>query len=194
MPIINTRLPRLARPGRVSLAMTDKVTAFDFLKFMSAMPLAEVMIHGRPYENPFNAEIDYEMIKQCVEFCKEKMSQTIVLGNGGIKSHEDAKKMIDLTGCAGVGLAQGLYGRPWLFRQCRDYFRTGTYEELTQKQIKKAILEHAKLAFRSKGRHGLVELRKHLLWYVSGWPNAKELRLQLVQIKTIEELEKLLQN
>jgi tRNA-dihydrouridine synthase len=122
------------------------------------------------------------------------MSQTIVLGNGGIKSPEDAKKMIDLTGCAGVGLAQGLYGRPWLFRQCRDYFRTGTYEELTQKQIKKAILEHAKLAFRSKGRHGLVELRKHLLWYVSGWPNAKELRLQLVQIKTIEELEKLLQN
>lgn len=168
-----------------------KITALDFLQAMHDLPLSAVMIHGRPYEKPFDGEIDYKMIKNCVQYLKKNSPQTIVLGNGGIKKPEDAKRMIDETGCDGVGLARGLYGKPWLFKQTRDYLAKNKYRELTQNQIKKVIIQHAKRAFKDKKQYGLIELRKHLLWYVSGWGNAKELRSKLVQVEKLSDLSKI---
>lgn len=167
------------------------VTALDFIRSMEGLPIAAVMIHGRPYENPFNAEIDYGMIKMAgAEFLKHN-PQGVFLGNGGINNPEDAKRMIDETACHGVGLARGLYGRPWLFAQCRDYIKKGKFKDFSSKEIKKAALLHAKLAQNSKDKHGMIELRKHLLWYVKGWPNAKELRSQLVQVESVRDLKKI---
>jgi len=190
-PVAKTRDPHTT-PLRGSARDDSAITTLDFLKFMHDLPLVAVMIHGRPYENPFGAEIDYEMIKKCVEYCKKNMPKTIVLGNGGIMKPEDAQKMIDKTSVDGVGLARGLYGKPWLFKQCRDYLKSGKYQEMTPKEIKKAVLLHAKLAFKSKDTHGLIELRKHLLWYISGWPNAKELRSKLVRVENISQIKEIL--
>ncbi|MFA6526219.1 MAG: tRNA-dihydrouridine synthase [Candidatus Buchananbacteria bacterium] len=164
------------------------VTSLDFIKAMKDLPIAAIMIHGRSYEKPFDGEIDYEMIKKCVHEFKKHNPDGTVLGNGGIKKPEDAKIMIEKTGCDGVGLARGVYGKPWLFKQVRDYLKTGKCKELTQKQIVKVILEHAKMAFGAKGGYGLIELRKHLLWYVSGWPQAKQLRSELVKVEKYGDL------
>lgn len=169
-----------------------KVTAFQFLHEMKDLPIAAVMIHGRPYENPFNAPLDYEMIHKCVEFCRENMPRTIVLGNGGIMKPEDAKKMIDESDVDGVGLARELYGKPWLFKQCRDYLKTGKYKELTMAEIKKTMIDHAKSAIKDKDAHGIVELRKHLIWYASGWPGAKELRIKLVKVENVKDVKEAL--
>ncbi|MFA6228042.1 MAG: tRNA-dihydrouridine synthase [Patescibacteria group bacterium] len=169
-----------------------KVTAWDFLQAMKDLPLAAVVIHGRPYEDPFAAKLDYEMIKKCVQLFKKQNRQGVVLGNGGINAPSDAKRMIELTGAAGVGLARGLYGRPWLFGQVRRYLKTGKYSELTVRQVNKAILQHARLAFKAKDRQGIIELRKHLAWYVSGRPQAKELRAKLVRVESLKELRQIL--
>jgi len=85
-------------------------------------------------------------------------------------------------------LARGLYGKPWLLKQCADYLKTGKYKAMTQAGIKKAILEHAKFALKAKSDYGLIELRKHLLWYVSGWPNAKEIRSKLVKVESLADI------
>lgn len=165
----------------------ERVTALDFVRYIKDLPVSAIMIHGRPHENPFGAQIDYEMVKKI----KDEF-QGVVLGNGGINTPEDAKLMIDKTGVDGVGLARGLYGKPWLFKQIKDYLKSGKYTEFKQSDIKKAMLLHAKLAFNSKGDHGLIELRKHLLWYVSGWPGAKSLRSELVRITTLKNLKEIL--
>lgn len=164
-----------------------KVTALDFIKYMSDLPLAAVMLHGRSYEKPFEGDPDYAMIKEA-----KKLFKGVVLGNGGIKVPEDAKKMIDSAKVDGVGLARGVYGKPWLFKQTRQFLKNGKISEIKKDQIKKTMARHAQLIFASKGKHGLFELRKHLLWYVSGWPGAKELRSRLVKIETIGELKKVL--
>lgn len=169
-----------------------EVTARDFLQVMKDLPLSAVMIHGRPYENPFAAEIDYEMIKECVQFFKRQNRQGVVLGNGGINTPQDAKEMIESTGVDGVGLARGLYGRPWLFKQIKQYLKTGKYSELNIKQVDKIILQHAQSAFKTKDRQGIVELRKHLAWYVSGRVGAKELRAKLVRVEDLKQLKQIL--
>lgn len=168
------------------------VTALDFVRVINDLPISAIMIHGRPYENPFNAEIDYAMIKSAGQEFLKSHPKGVVLGNGGINSPEEAKKMMEETGCHGVGLARGLYGRPWLFKQCRDFLKRAKFKEITAKEIKKTALLHAKFAKEAKDAYGIIELRKHLLWYVKGWPNAKELRSKLVVVSDINDLKKVL--
>jgi tRNA-dihydrouridine synthase B len=164
-----------------------KITAVDFVKKIIKLPISAIMIHGRSYEQGFNGPADYEMIKTVKE-----MVNIPVLANGGINTPEEAKTMLDKTGADGLGLARGVRGRPWLFQKIKDYLNTGRYQAFTWEQIKKVMLRHARLAFESKGEYGLVELRKHLAWYVSGLPDAAKLRKKLVLIKTIEEISNIL--
>lgn len=186
--IAGTKLP-VSIKTRTSIKKDEGiVTALDFIKAIEDLPITAIMIHGRPYENPFNAEINYEMIRLAGQEFLKTHPQGVVLGNGGINTPEEAKKMIELTGCDGVGLARALYGRPWLFKQIRDYLSKGKFKEVSEKEIKKNMLRHGKFAFKAKGDQGIVELRKHLLWYVKGWPKARELRAGLVKISNISEL------
>jgi nifR3 family TIM-barrel protein len=165
----------------------ENVTALDFVKAISDLPVSAIMIHGRPFKNPYSAPIDYEMIK------KVKVNFSgIVLGNGGINKPEDAKLMLDKTGVDGVGLARGLYGKPWLFKQIKNYLKKGEYQELGFNEIKKVMITHAKLAEKMKGKWGIIETRKHLAWYVRGFAGAAELRKRLVQVESIEEIREIL--
>jgi len=173
---------------RTSINNGDKkITAIDFVKKVRTLSVAAIMIHGRSYEQGFNGSADYEMIKKVKE-----MVDIPILANGGINTPEEAKIMLEKTSSDGLGLARGVRGRPWLFQQIKDYLNTGRYKEFNWDQIKKAMLRHAELAFESKGKHGLVELRKHLAWYVTGLPDAAKLRQKLVLIKTIKEIKSIL--
>jgi len=163
----------------------DKITAYDFIKRIIDLPITAIMIHARPYSNPFNALIDYEMIKKV-----KKLVKIPVLGNGGINTPEDAKKMLDKTGCDGIGLARGVRGQPWLFKQINDYLKKEDYQSPTLAEIKKIALQHARLNFKTKGQHGLVEMRKHLIWYTKGFPEAAKLRRELVKVEKISDIEK----
>ncbi len=180
--IKNTRLPVSVKIR----AGIDDITALDFLEAIKGLKISAIMVHGRYFKNPFGGEIDYEMIKKV----KANFSG-VVLGNGGINSPQDAKKMLDLTGVDGLGLARGLYGKPWLFKQIKDYLKNGKYREFTFKEIKKTALKHAKLAEREKGRQGIFETRKHLAYYVKGLSNAGQLRSELVRVETVKEIKKI---
>ncbi len=187
--IIESVLQGTKLPVSVKIrAGIDTVTALDFVDKIKDLDVSTLMIHGRYFKNPFTSPIDYDMIKQV----KEKFNG-IVLGNGGIKSPEDAKKMLE-TGVDGIGLARGVYGKPYLFKQIKDYLKKDSFEDMNKQMLKKVILEHAKLAFKAKGSHGLVELRKHLLWYVSGFPGAKTLRSELVKVEKIQDIKVIVAN
>lgn len=174
------------------------VTAVDFVKCIIDLPIAAIMIHGRTYEQGFSGDVDYEMIKKVVELVEDKI---VVLANGGIKFPEDAKIMLEKTGADGMGLAQGALGKPWLFDEIREYLKysqSKTVSTLQNKgdvnveEIKKIAMRHATLAYKMKGGHGIVEMRKHLLWYVKGWTNAKELREKLVRVESVEDVKRVL--
>lgn len=170
-----------------SLDKKTKITALDFINYVKDLPITTIMIHGRPFENPFQAEIDFETIREA-----KKIFPGLIIANGGINSPEKAKEMLEKTKADGIALARGLYGKPWLFKQIKNYLKIGKYQELTWLQIKKVALKHAKLNFKYKGTHGLIEIRKYLCFYTKGLPNASELRQNLVRVKTVDEIKKIL--
>jgi len=163
-----------------------KITALDLIKKIKDLPITTIMIHGRSYEEKFSGEIDYQMIKQA-----KKIFKGIILANGNITNPEIAQKTLKLTQADGLGLARGLYGRPWLFSQIKDYLKTNNYKKKTWAQIKKIALEHAKLNFKIKDAHGIIEMRKHLLFYTKGQDQAKEMRKELVKAETIKDIAKI---
>ena len=101
---------------------------------------------------------------------------------------------MEQTQADGLGIGHGVYGRPWIFNQIKQYLKNGRSDELSWPQKRTIAIEHAQLAFKLKGEHGLIELRKQLLWYVKGLPNATDYRAGLVRLKTVEEITRALKN
>ncbi len=179
----STKLP-VSVKTRTSIKKGNKdVTVFDFMDKIKNLKVTTLMLHGRSYEQGFVGEPNYEVMKEV-----KKIFSGIVLGNGGINTPEDAKKMLELTGVDGLGLARGLYGKPWLFKLVKDYLKKGDYRNLTFKQIKKIAIDHSKLNYKMLGDHGIVEMRKHLCWYFRGLPDAAKLREKIVRVETVADV------
>jgi tRNA-dihydrouridine synthase B len=186
--IIATTIKATKLPVSVKIrAGINRVTALDFVKAINNLPVAVIMIHGRTYKQGFSGPVNYEIIKEV-----KKQFKGAVIANGGVYTPQDAKAMLEKTKADGVGLARGLYGKPWLFKQVRDYLETGEYQKLNFDQIKKVAIKHARLAQQAKERHGIIEMRKHLAWYVKGFPGASQLRAKLVRVENIDEIKAIL--
>jgi nifR3 family TIM-barrel protein len=115
-----------------------------------------------------------------------------VLGNGDIKTAEDAVKMQRETGCAGVMIARGSFGQPWIFREARALLegRPKPAAPLVEERFAIA-LEHARMAeeYEADPRGAAIEFRKHLGWYVKGLPGSADLRRKLHAVDSLQEVE-----
>jgi len=171
----------------------------EILKFGPAMEKAgadALCVHGRTYKQGFSGPIDFEILKKL----KSKIKIPLIV-SGGVYSPEDAKKVLEATGADGIMVGRGSYGRPWIFKEIKEegirgHKRAGKARgqegEVTWAQIKKIALKHVALAYKSKGGHGIIEMRKHLAWYVRGRDGASELRRRLVRVETVEDIRNIL--
>ncbi len=158
--------------------------AREFIEKTKDLPYCAVMIHGRTYEGGFSGPIDWKLIEQIKKIIPEK----IVLGNGGINTSEDALEILQkYPAIDGLGIARGAWGKPYLFNQIKN--KMGNCDFF---KIKKIILEHARLIYADKNEMGKFEIRKHLAWYIKGFPGASELRQKLVRAENIEEIKQIL--
>jgi tRNA-dihydrouridine synthase B len=114
-----------------------------------------------------------------------------VLGNGDIKCPEDAIEMLRQTNCAGIMIARGSFGQPWIFDQTRDLLEGRPKRPAPSVEERFAIaLEHARMAeaFDMDPRGAAIEFRKHLGWYVKGLPSAAELKKKLYAVEAVDEI------
>jgi len=114
-----------------------------------------------------------------------------VIGNGDIKSPQDAIRMRESTGCAGIMIARGSFGQPWIFDQTRDLLDGRPMRPAPDIETRFAIaLDHARMAaaYEPDPRGAAIEFRKHLGWYVKGLPGSAELRKQLHAVTSLDEV------
>ncbi len=167
----------------------EDANAPEMAKIAEESGAAAVAVHGRTREQYYSGKADWDIIRQVKE------TVTIpVIGNGDIFTPEDAKQMLDTTGCDGLMLARGVQGDPWLFQRVNHYLETG---ELLPKppmsELVETILRHGRLQMEFKGEYlGMREMRKHVAWYTTGYPNSAKLRVKVNAVETMAELEALL--
>lgn len=161
------------------------VNAVEFAKMAEQAGVAAITLHGRTRAQMYSGQADWDMIRQV----KNAVSIP-VFGNGDIFTPEDAKRMIDETGCDGVAIARGAKGNPWLIRRTVHYLQTGELlPEPTPEERKAMAVRHAELAVKYKGEKlAIPEMRKHLAWYTTGLPGAAKLRAEMNIISTLDEL------
>jgi tRNA-dihydrouridine synthase B len=115
-----------------------------------------------------------------------------VIGNGDIKTPEDAIRMWRTTGCAAVMIARGSFGQPWIFDQTKDLMAGRPMRSTPSVEDRFGIaLEHARMveAYEPDPEGAAVEFRKHLGWYVKGLPNSAALRRRLHAVTTFGDVE-----
>ena len=166
------------------------VNAVEFAKMAEQAGVAAITLHGRTRAQMYSGKADWDIIRRV----KEAVSIPVV-GNGDIFSPEDAKRMLSETGCDGVAVARGAKGNPWLISRTIAYLDTGVLPPLPDTEEKKRMIrKHAALMMKYKGEHmAMLEMRKHLAWYTAGMPDSAKLRGKMNNIKTMKELEALVE-
>lgn len=160
----------------------------EFCKTIADLPLANLTVHGRPFEHPYEGPADLDCVKEA-----KQLVPFLVMASGHGHTPEAAKHTLDYTGCDGIAVARGTFGKPWLIKQIKDYLATGTYHEPTTAEVLDTMLEHARLAAALNTARPFIEIRKVLGWYIKGIPFAAQYRAQLVRVQTLEDIERISQ-
>ena len=159
----------------------------EFAKIMEESGAAFLTVHGRTREQQYAGKADLD----CIAGVKAAVSIPVI-GNGDITDGPSARHMLSYTKCDGLAVGRGALGNPFVFREIQQLLRGETPTPATREERFSMALRHTEMVRKNKGPHGLVELRKHLPFYISGFPGASRLRVRLQQAKTLEEIREIL--
>ncbi|MEQ8331227.1 MAG: tRNA dihydrouridine synthase DusB [Longimicrobiales bacterium] len=148
-------------------------------------------LHPRTRADMYSGEARWDEIRAVTEAL-----EIPVIGNGDIRTGQDAARMRDETGCAGIMIARGSHGDPWIFRQARaalDGLPVPPEPDVEERF--RICLEHARnaIAFERNQERAIIDFRKHLGWYTKGLPDGRRLRTELFQATTLQEVERMVE-
>ena len=152
---------------------------------------AAVALHARTAAQAYSGTADWAAIR----LLKETVTGVPVLGNGDIWSAEDALRLVDETGCDGVVVGRGCLGRPWLFADLAAAF-AGSPARLQPMlgEVTETMRRHAAylVEFYGDEDRGCRDIRKHIAWYLKGFPAGGTVRSSLALVDSLAALDQLL--
>ena len=157
-------------------------------KNLEANGASAITVHPRTREMYYSGTADRLLIKKVKDAVKIP-----VIGNGDVDSVESAEDMLKTTGCDGIMVGRGCYGRPWLFRELICHFEGLPYTPPENAEIKSVIRRQIRLLEADRGTKALLEMRKHLSKYCRGGVGSAKLREKINSVSTREEIEELIE-
>ncbi len=150
----------------------DSINAVEVARICEDCGAKAVAVHARTRMQQYSGSADWAIIAAV-----KKNVSIPVLGNGDIRSGMDAMKMLEKTGCDGVIVGRAAQGNPWIFSQIRSAMLGQPIQMPSAEERVQMALRHFDLETQLHGeKKGLLEMRKHIAWYVSGIPGAAKFR------------------
>lgn len=162
----------------------EDVNAVEVSKIIEANGASAITVHPRTRKMYYSGSADWDVIKQV-----KKAVSVPVIGNGDIFTAQDAKDMIDQTGCDAVMVGRGAQGNPFIFRQICDLFEKGEVTFSPDNNEKAQVIrEHIADMVADKGEHiTVLQARKHLAWYTKGMKDSAAVRQMVNTSASLEE-------
>ncbi len=168
----------------------DHLTYLDAGRIAQDAGAAWVALHGRTAAQLYSGQADWEPIARL----KQELDVP-VLGNGDVWEAADALRMVEQTGCDGVVVGRGCLGRPWLFGDLAATF-AGRPEAVARPslgEVAAVMRRHAELLVEHLGEDkGCRDFRKHIAWYLKGFPVGSATRQVLALVSSLGELDDVL--
>lgn len=157
----------------------DSINAVETAKIIEENGAAAIAVHGRTRQAFYSGKADWDIIRKVKDTVKIP-----VIGNGDIWRAQDAKLMLEETGCDAVMVARGAEGNPFIFRQINELLNDGEIRfNPSEKEKLNQALEHVSMLVKAKGENrGVREARKHIAWYIKGLPGASRLKSEIFKI------------
>lgn len=164
---------------------SNSINAVEIAKICEENGASAITVHGRTRAQGYSGKADWGIIKQVVDAV-----DIPVIGNGDVVSCYDAKRMLDETGCSAVMIGRGLLGNPWLIKECVEYLTTGVSPESVPFNEKIDMMEyHLNELCKDKSEgQAVLEMRSHLLNYLKGLPENKEIKNEICKCKSRIEI------
>ena len=187
--IFSTLVNAVKKP--VTLKIRSGVTDASKFLFREIAEIAEdegiqmITLHPRTVSQGYSGKADWKLIKELKE-----ISSLPIVGNGDITTPEDAKTMIDNTGCDYVMIGRGAMGNPFLFEQINDFLKTNSYKEYSFKDRLDSFFDYLHLTNQYKIK--FANIKGQAMRFTKGMKGGSKLRSKITISKNIEELEKIM--
>lgn len=190
--MIRTIVRHVRKPVTVKMRIgwdDKRIVAVEVAQAVEAGGGSAVAVHGRTRAQMYEGKANWDIIRQVKEAVRIP-----VIGNGDIFTPQDAKRMLETTGCDGVMIGRAALGNPWMLYRTVKYLTTGELPpEPTPREKIEVALEHLDRLVAVKGETiGVKEMRKHAAWYLKGLPHSAEMRAAVNQQTTREGMRNLL--
>lgn len=151
----------------------EHVNVLEIARIAEAAGVDAIAVHGRTREQFYSGNADWEIIAKVKQAVKVP-----VIANGDVRTCQDLKKILEVTGADGVMIGRGAQGNPWIFKRLTHYLRTGEIlPQPTMQERAEVIIRHLDLLLKYKGDYiGPREMRKHATWYTRGITHGAILR------------------
>ena len=163
----------------------NSIRIVDVAKMLEGIGVQGLTVHCRTRAKAHKGFPDYSWIPRI----KASVSIPVIV-NGNIFEPADVQRVLDDTGCDGVMIGRGAIDNPWIFRQAKEFMRTGKVSLFVSIEERVALcIEHLRLSIEYKGdRTGILEMRKHYSGYLRGAPNIAKLRAELMTYTTLDPI------
>lgn len=162
----------------------NSINAVEVAKICEQAGAAAIAVHGRTRMQQYSGRADWKIIGAV-----KRAVSVPVLGNGDVKCGRDALRMLDETGCDGVLIARGAQGNPWLFREVKAAMEGMDCPPITGRERVEMALRHLNLEVQLHGeRGGVLEMRKHIAWYVAGMRGSAQFRQKVNLLEGAENV------
>ena len=163
----------------------NSINAIEIAKVCERAGASAICVHPRTRSQRYEGLSDWNIIKEV----KESISIPVI-GNGDIRSVDDAKRMIELTNCDAVMIGRGVLGNPWLIRDIVNYLEDGAVPKVISKDEKiDMCIKHMNylLSFKDE-KTAVLEMRSHIAWYLKGLDGVNEVKREIFKATTEKDV------
>ena len=163
----------------------NHINAVEVAKAVEEAGASAICVHPRTRSQGYSGKADWNIIKEVKNAVKIP-----VIGNGDITSKEDAKRMLEETGCDAIMIGRGVLGNPWLVKEIVEYIENGNIvPNPTPKERVDMCLKHISYLREIKcDKLVVLESRNHIAWYLKGLTDSNEIKNKIFLTKDVDDI------